>query len=475
MQALTQAFSDIQISTLSLHVPEGASLDKVEAQLGSATHLVVKEPISPSKLKWLSTKIGQVVVLDVTVNMSADVDLTWFSTCTKLKSIALRSLNVTLFYSVYGFSNMNQRPHLESLTVTKANLENRFFSSLQGLPLKDVSLEYSFHDAQNALSNLIKFIDSTPTLATLNVARGSFADKKNLNAIHAKFPLLSLTPQPPTLRQNFNGVLTREKEVKHSYPLATLNNTMWDATALSTFLKDVGGDENSNWSTISFNSSVYRHNVCEELAKASPIQCPDRMRIAAEEPQNIREIIAFLNYAKNLPLIVKVKTPSLGTPPYYPPTKGTKVEFGEGVDKIVVECTDLSKHEVHPITKRTLQIGDKVVHHIQVDWKDGYGIEVDTLSALIELIAELEKDHPGKSLIHCTLGLGRTGTLLACQIIKSLVNSITDIKALSELSLNLEELLRTLRQKRSTMIQHEDQLITILEYTELVVRKRFAA
>ena len=235
----------------------------------------------------------------------------------------------------------------------------------------------------------------------------------------------------------------------------------------------MGSDENSNWSVLGSDSSVYTHNVCKGLAKASPIQCPDRMRIAAEEPRNVQEILAFWKYARKLPVVVKVKTPSADTDPYYPPKDGTVREFGEGDNKIVVECVSFLKHEQHPITRRTLKIGADIVHHIQVDWKDGFGLDVNILSALIQMVADLEDAHPGETLVHCTLGLGRTGTFVACQIIKALIESVTDIQELKGLSLNLEELLRTLRQKRSCMIQHEDQLFTILEYTAKVVRERF--
>ncbi len=129
---------------------------------------------------------------------------------------------------------------------------------------------------------------------------------------------------------------------------------------------------------------------------------------------------------------------------------------------------------MHPITKRTLQLDNDIVHHIQVDWTDGYGLDINILSVLIEMACEIEKQHEGETLVHCTLGLGRTGTFIACQIIRSLVNACTDPQELLEWSLNLEELLRTLRQKRSSMIQHEDQLECILVYTALIVKAQLA-
>ncbi len=478
MQQLTTAFIQLHINPVSLYIPRGASLDNFEGQLGKATHLVVEEPIVPSRLQWLSTKIGEVVVLDVALDMKAGVDFTWFSSCTKLRHIALRSLSVSSCYYVWGFDDTSKRPSLESLTITKANISRQFLSTIRGLPLIHLSFEGSSYNSFCPSVDLTEFLKGTPTLTALNVAEGGLAAVKNLRAVQAGFPKIALTPPAPpapVLRQNFDGVLTKEKALAHSYPLASLKKSEWDLPKLSQFLREVGGDEVSNWVVLRSTSAVYEHNVCKGLAKASPIQCPDRMRIAAEEPQNSEEILAFWRYARKLPLIVKVKTPSKGTPPYYPPGKGTEVVFGSRADKIVVECTGYSKHEKYPITERTLKIGGDTVHHIQVDWEDGHGLDVTMLSTLIEIIADFEKAHDGESLVHCTLGLGRTGTLIACQIIRALLNRVVDIDALSQLSLNLEELLRTLRQKRSSMIQHEDQLFTILEYTELLVKARLGS
>lgn len=222
MQALSKAFADVHLTTVSLHVPKGTTnLDCLE--LGSVTHLTIEEPVDSLKLKWLSTKIGEVIVLDVTVSMIRNIDFSWFSACTKLRSIALRSLGVRSFECVLGFTDEVKRPNLESITVTHAKLGDKFLASLNGLPLTHVSFENSRSNSYFPSSELISFLKNTPTLRDLNVRGSSWNVVNDLRNIHARFPYITLTPQLPTLRENFNAVLTSKKDLDHSYSLATLD------------------------------------------------------------------------------------------------------------------------------------------------------------------------------------------------------------------------------------------------------------
>ncbi len=292
----------------------------MEEQLGTATNIKVEAPIISKEIPWITARTRDVVVLDLVINMTDDIKLDWFRSCTRLKHLSLKVQDVRPFNAVYGFEESSQRPPLESLTITKANFVYGFFRSLQGLPLKSLSFVDACSRITDTFNNLVTLIEGT-SLEQLDISRSPWGGKKELRKIQQKFPKLSFKPEPPpapALRENFFGILTNKKDLEHCYPLATLNQGSRDLGKLAQFLTEVGEDEDQNWTIVDRYSCVYTHNVCQGLAGASPIGCPDRMRIAAEEPRNTEQILAFWKYARKVPLIVKVKTRDAFVTPYYP-------------------------------------------------------------------------------------------------------------------------------------------------------------
>lgn len=85
------------------------------------------------------------------------------------------------------------------------------------------------------------------------------------------------------------------------------------------------------------------------------------------------------------------------------------------------------------------------VHHLQyTKWEDGNEpVRPEHINLLIDKTAEYSQG--GTCIVHCSAGIGRTGTFFACSILKSGINK------------NIFEIIIQLRKQRCNMVQTEKQ------------------
>uniref|UniRef100_A0A0N5AGQ7 protein-tyrosine-phosphatase n=1 Tax=Syphacia muris TaxID=451379 RepID=A0A0N5AGQ7_9BILA len=96
----------------------------------------------------------------------------------------------------------------------------------------------------------------------------------------------------------------------------------------------------------------------------------------------------------------------------------------------------------------------EVVQLNYYEWPDHGCPTVDThILSMIEAFDKLHYMHPEKPvLVHCSAGCGRTGTIIAANIIRQLINGHNLTK-----KLRLDELVNNLRKQRVSMVQTPDQ------------------
>jgi protein tyrosine phosphatase len=172
--------------------------------------------------------------------------------------------------------------------------------------------------------------------------------------------------------------------------------------------------------------------------------------------------------------------------PYYPIEKGTALDFTKTTDKLTVTHTSqsiegnfdyyqylMSKKE---IKFESLNSSDGDVNIIESGvleeqkisrlhyraWQDHCGLtQLKELNLLIEYIKKAKETHPDKRvLVHCRAGVGRTGTIIICAVIKQMIlnGQITPANFKSK----LQELILKGREQRGTgFVQTSAQLQTI--------------
>ncbi|VDO69523.1 unnamed protein product [Heligmosomoides polygyrus] len=95
----------------------------------------------------------------------------------------------------------------------------------------------------------------------------------------------------------------------------------------------------------------------------------------------------------------------------------------------------------------------RVIHQLHYkEWPDhGCPSGESQLINMIEKMAELHESSDSPVLVHCSAGVGRTGTIISVNYIRELIES-------AELeSLDLFELVMSLRKQRASMVQTQDQ------------------
>jgi protein-tyrosine phosphatase len=147
-------------------------------------------------------------------------------------------------------------------------------------------------------------------------------------------------------------------------------------------------------------------------------------------------------------------------------------EFGDGF-KATVKLLSLSEDEGSrsTIRKMALTVGDEekiVWHFLFSGWPDFCVPEGENQAALLRLI-KLSEEHnvvPEKPrIVHCSAGVGRSGTFIA---LDHLLQELEDGSIEEEISRapNIDPIFETvnkLREQRMTMVQSESQLVFIYQ------------
>lgn len=141
----------------------------------------------------------------------------------------------------------------------------------------------------------------------------------------------------------------------------------------------------------------------------------------------------------------------------YLPEDGNNVSHGEG--EISVTCSSSCEEEIDGdlITIKTItlvQRGEtKTVKHVHcTTWPDRSAVAVRFLSQLISLILRTQEE--GALLVHCSAGVGRTGTFIAALI------STLNIEGLA----TTEQIFPYLRERRVCSVQSLAQLILVDDF-----------
>jgi protein tyrosine phosphatase len=294
-----------------------------------------------------------------------------------------------------------------------------------------------------------------------------------IHLLSKQLPQAEITPKVTLVDlTDYRGVITSGSEEEFAYSLKAIEEA--DEIDVRGLLRQ---DVESTFWSIDFallhscrqhlpydhNKITIAHNGKQLYFNGSPINCPDaRLRIATPEPDRKSLMGDFWQVVRIFDVRVVAMVKEIEKETYFPLKKGDSCTYiGLNSETIRVTCLDLVQI-TEDISFRLLQVGDKEVSHLQINWEDGEGIDVNKLWLFLQKLTELEQKTPlGATIVHCLAGVGRTGTMLACMIVEQLMKNISKTESLQ---LNLKLLFRALRQQRPSMIQTEPQLLTVLAY-----------
>lgn len=94
-------------------------------------------------------------------------------------------------------------------------------------------------------------------------------------------------------------------------------------------------------------------------------------------------------------------------------------------------------------------------------WRNHDSNQIALLNTMIDLI-DLEKPDPYPLIVHCSAGIGRTGTFIAIDSLKECINSqLMQEKPLNDVQANVFDRVVEMRKKRGRMVQSWEQLQSI--------------
>ncbi|CAK74502.1 unnamed protein product (macronuclear) [Paramecium tetraurelia] len=144
---------------------------------------------------------------------------------------------------------------------------------------------------------------------------------------------------------------------------------------------------------------------------------------------------------------------------YWPKT-GQKAQFGP------YEVQSISQEEIlksifqHKIIIKTQVEYREIIHYQWTNWND-FGVVGNDELRILDMLADISNKagmQNKRPVIHCSAGVGRTGTFLAiCHIKQLLINNKAKISIFS--------IVRRLREQRALMIQTPEQYQMLYRYT----------
>eukprot|EP00742_Colponemidia_sp_Colp-10_P005794 GILJ01006195.1.p1 GENE.GILJ01006195.1~~GILJ01006195.1.p1 ORF type:complete len:334 (+),score=27.70 GILJ01006195.1:36-1004(+) len=159
---------------------------------------------------------------------------------------------------------------------------------------------------------------------------------------------------------------------------------------------------------------------------------------------------------------------------YWP--EGTTLDSG----RFTVQQIHDTKSPVTEVLERKFVIREKssglertVVHLHYVGWPD-HSIPMEAMEAISYLISAMDGVHTGSIVVHCSAGIGRSGTLIAIyELIQRLLDQTrADPDSIPRIS--VFSVVRRLREKRFGMVQQKSQYTLIYQYLQLWIQTRMA-
>ncbi|CAD8068231.1 unnamed protein product [Paramecium primaurelia] len=150
----------------------------------------------------------------------------------------------------------------------------------------------------------------------------------------------------------------------------------------------------------------------------------------------------------------------------YWPKVGQKAQYGPyEVNSILLEENPQSLLKNKIIIKCQEQERE-VIHYQWTDWDD-FGVVEDDQFKIIDMLAEIANTaaiQNKRPVIHCSAGIGRTGTFIAiCQLKQLLINNRAKISIFS--------IARRIREQRHLMIQTTEQYQMVYRFLMWLIKK----
>lgn len=195
--------------------------------------------------------------------------------------------------------------------------------------------------------------------------------------------------------------------------------------------------------------------------EAYPIDIYGKRYLTTHEPRWGETSLFWAMIVQEQPSVIVKLTrliPTQEKPSYWPNEKGEKWECSE-ID-LVVECVD-SEQFSEFIIQRTFKVsmGEATHNSVQLDyfgWHDMSIPSVQELTTLLKLTSELSEKSSGPIVVHCGMGIGRTGTFIAahCALRRRAQKEIVDFYSIiSDLR----------NQRRANMVETLDQVNFLVE------------
>lgn len=112
----------------------------------------------------------------------------------------------------------------------------------------------------------------------------------------------------------------------------------------------------------------------------------------------------------------------------------------------------------------------RIVKHFHfVAWPDhGVPSELESLDRFVEDL-QTEEENGKPVVVHCSAGVGRTGTLIALSQLKHIIYS--QKSAGSDMGISVFSVVRRLREQRVLMVQSKEQYEILFDFVNLWIRR----
>jgi hypothetical protein len=383
-------------------------------------------------------ELGQIKELDIWLEVDKRIDLS--ELFAKQMTLERLSLRCPLQLKEHGIFPL-PISSLTALHLENVRLLGELVRSIQGLPLQRPSPCTSTFAAQCRLHELAEcktlreadFTDVGPQI----VQGGSFH-------LAERLPEAKVVPQPLIVDyRNYAGMFSREKTSEFSFSLEEIRTQKHWPNFDDLLAK--GKTEHTLWESLIEEFGNYVHNT-SGLTNACYLNFPDgRKRLAARHPFSQEEKDEFIRalVARNVTVVVMLNS----DPPY--------------LNHPDVQVLKIFQNNIY--TRTDLKIGEHTLVHLQIDWPGRSGIEIERLYPFMQEVKAAEKAMDGQTLIHCHLGIGRTGAFCASMIGEQALEKL-DPK--EPLYFNIQVPFLGMRQQRPAMIEVTAQFDTVLNYLQ---------
>nr|XP_022912778.1 tyrosine-protein phosphatase 10D-like isoform X1 [Onthophagus taurus] len=258
--------------------------------------------------------------------------------------------------------------------------------------------------------------------------------KNNLNKLKAEYSLLERLGISEQLPMTF--AMTDDNKRKNRY----INILPYDETRVK-----LDRDKNDNYADYINASFIkgYSGNV-EYIATQGPLESTivDFWRMVIQE--NVAVIVMVAQFVEH----EKAKCHQ-----YFPNNHET-MAIGDGIE---IKCAN--EVPLGSYIKRTLMVQRELMQititHLQyIQWPDfGCPNDADSMLDFCNILRQCVEQYKSKTIIHCSAGVGRTGTLIALDILLQTIENAGDI--------DIFKTVLNLRKQRVRMVQTEKQYMYI--------------